>query len=94
MEYDFTRTDIAEDHPVVALAAQAARNLGREMTCKTTGGGADANVFFQQGIVTGVLGTGMQNMHTINETVRLDDMVEAVELLLEILKLHARGDGL
>ena len=92
VEYDFTRTHIAEDHPVVALAAQAARNLGREMTCKTTGGGADANVFFQQGIVTGVLGTGMQNMHTINETVRLDDMVEAVELLLEILKLHAKGN--
>ncbi len=85
VEHDFTRTHIAEDHPVVTLAAKAARNLGREMVCKTTGGGADANVFFQQGIVTGVLGTGMQNMHTINESVRLDDMVEAVELLLEII---------
>jgi len=94
VEHDFTRTHIAEDHPVVALAARAARNLGRDMVCKTTGGGADANVFFQQGIVTGVLGTGMQNMHTINESVKLEDMVEAVELLLEILKLHARGDGL
>jgi len=92
VEHDFTRTHIAEDHPVVTLAAKAARNLGREMVCKTTGGGADANVFFQQGIVTGVLGTGMQNMHTINESVRLDDMVEAVELLLEILRLHARGE--
>ena len=90
--HDFTRTDIAEDHPVVTLAARAARNLGRDMICKTTGGGADANIFFQQGIVTGVLGTGMQNMHTVNETVRLDDMAAAVELLLEILKLHARGE--
>ena len=90
--YDFTRTHIAEDHPVVTLAAKAARNLGWEMVCKTTGGGADANVFFQQGIVTGVLGTGMQNMHTINESVRLDDMLEAVEQLLEILRLHARGE--
>lgn len=93
VKHDFTRTHIAEDHPVVNLAVKAARNLGREMVCKTTGGGADANVFFQQGIITGVLGTGMQNMHTINESVRLDDMVEAVELLLEILKLHANGDG-
>ena len=91
--YDFTRTHIPENHPAVVMAVTAARNLGRDLACKTTGGGADANVFFQQGIVTGVLGTGMQNMHTINETVRLDDMVEAVELLLEILKLHARGDG-
>ena len=92
VEHDFLRTHIAEDHPVVTLAAKAARNLGREMVCKTTGGGADANIFFQQGIITGVLGTGMQNMHTINESVRLDDMVEVVELLLEILRLHARGE--
>jgi len=92
VEHDFLRTHIAEDHPVVTLATKAARNLGREMVCKTTGGGADANVFFQQGIVTGVLGTGMQNMHTINESVRLDDMLEAVEQLLEILRLHARGE--
>ena len=92
VEHDFTRTHIAEDHPVVTLAARAARNLGRDMVCKTTGGGADANIFFEKGIVTGVLGTGMRNMHTNNESVKLDDMVAAVELLLEILKLHARGE--
>ena len=92
VKHDFIRTHIAEDHPVVALAEKASRNLGREMACKTTGGGADANVFFQQGIITGVLGTGMQNMHTVNESVRLDDMIEAVELLLEILELHANGE--
>jgi len=92
VNHDFTLTHIAEDHPVVTLAARAARNLGRDMVCKTTGGGADANVFFEKGIVTGVLGTGMQNMHTINESVKLDDMVAAVELLLEILKLYARGE--
>jgi tripeptide aminopeptidase len=92
VNHDFTLTHIPEDHPVVTLAARAARNIGRDMVCKTTGGGADANVFFEKGIVTGVLGTGMQNMHTINESVKLDDMAVAVELLLEILKLHAKGE--
>jgi len=91
--HEFTRTHIPEDHPMIALAVKAAGNLDRTMTCKTTGGGADANVFFQHGIVTGVLGTGMQNMHTANESVRLDAMVDAAELLLEILRLHAQGDG-
>ncbi|MBW2298446.1 MAG: M20/M25/M40 family metallo-hydrolase, partial [Deltaproteobacteria bacterium] len=93
VEHEFTRTHIPEDHPMIALAVKAAGNLDRTMTCKTTGGGADANVFFQHGIVTGVLGTGMQNMHTANESVRLDAMVDAAELLLEILRLHAQGDG-
>jgi tripeptide aminopeptidase len=53
-----------------------------------TGGGADANIFFDQGIVTGVLGTGMKDMHTVRESLALEDMVRMTELMLEILRLH------
>ena len=60
------------------------------MKTKTSGGGSDANIFFGHGIVTGVLGTGMKDMHTVRESIRLDDMVKSVELILEILQLHAR----
>ncbi|PQP35005.1 peptidase T [Desulfobacteraceae bacterium SEEP-SAG9] len=86
---DFSSTSIPEDHPVVTLAHEAAENLGRKMKSKATGGGADANIFFEKGIITGVLGTGMHDMHTVRESVRLDDMVRTVELLLEIIKLHS-----
>jgi tripeptide aminopeptidase len=89
VEKDFSATFIPEDHPVVTLAQQAAGNLGRNLRTKTTGGGADANVFFQKGIMTGVLGTGMRDMHTVRENVRLDDMLRTAELLLEIIRLHA-----
>jgi tripeptide aminopeptidase len=58
------------------------------MVTKTSGGGADANIFFEKGIVTGVLGTGMKDMHSMRESVRLDDMVKTTELLLEIIRLH------
>ena len=89
VEKDFSRTHVPDDHPVVSLACKAAENLGRKMVAKTTGGGADANILFGKGIVTGVLGTGMRDMHTVRESVRLDDMVRTVELLLEIIRLHA-----
>jgi tripeptide aminopeptidase len=89
VENDFSRTYIPDEHPVVSLARKAAENLGRKMVAKTTGGGADANILFGKGIVTGVLGTGMRDMHTVRESVRLDDMVRTVELLLEIIRLHA-----
>ena len=91
IEKDFSRTDIPLDHPVVALATRAAENLGRKMKTKTSGGGADANVFFEKGILTGVLGTGMRDMHTVRESVNLDDMTRTVELLLEIIRLHAES---
>ncbi len=88
VEDDFSRTNIPEDHPVVVLAQKAASNLGRKMTTKTTGGGADANVFFAKGIIAGVIGTGMRDMHTVRESVKVDDMVKSGELLLEIIRLH------
>jgi tripeptide aminopeptidase len=86
---DFTRTHIPEDHPVVTLAMRAAQNLGRTLVPKVTGGGADANVFFSKGIMVGVLGTGMRDMHTVREWVRLSDMIQTTELVLEIVRVHA-----
>jgi tripeptide aminopeptidase len=91
VERDFPATHIPENHPVVTLAQQAAANLGRNMICKPSGGGADANIFFEKGILTGVLGTGMKDVHTVGESVAVDDMVRSVELLLEIIRLQATG---
>ena len=93
IEKDFSHTYISDDHLVVSLARRAAENLGRKMITKTTGGGADANIFYEKGIVTGVLGTGMRDMHTVRESVRLDDMVRTTELLLEIIRLHTLDQG-
>jgi len=90
---DFSRTYIPDDHPVVTLASKAAENLGRKLASKTSGGGADANIFFEKGIFTGVLGTGMREMHTVRESVKLDDMVRTAELLLEIIRLHSQADA-
>jgi tripeptide aminopeptidase len=86
----YSRTRVPENHPVVRLARSAAARLGRTMRAKKSGGGSDANIFFEKGIPLGILGTGMREVHTLREYVRLDDMVRAVELLLEIIRLHAK----
>lgn len=82
---EFARTHIPDDHPVVILAQEAAAARGMALVPKTTGGGADANVFFQKGLVVGVLGTGMTDMHTVNEHIALEDMVSMAGLVIEIL---------
>lgn len=89
VESEFAATHIPDDHPVVQLTKQAAGNLRREMKPTVTGGGADANIFFERGLFTGVLGTGMKDMHTLRESIALDDMVLAAELVLEIIRLHS-----
>jgi tripeptide aminopeptidase len=91
VENDFPLTHIPNDHQVVGLAMAASSNLNKKMEINTSGGGADANIFFEKGIMTGVLGTGMRDMHSVRESIRLDDMVTTSELLLEIIRLHSKG---
>ncbi len=91
VENDFPNTNIPEDHEAIVLARKAAKNLGKTLESKTIGGGSDANVFFDKGIVAGVLGTGMTDVHTLNESIKLSDMENSANLVLEILKIHAQG---
>jgi len=91
IQLDFDLLHIADAHQVVSLARQAADRLGRKIYTATSGGGSDANIFAQHGIVTGVLGTGCEKVHTVEERVALDDMVRATQLLIEIIRLHAAG---
>ena len=88
VEQEFPGTNVPDDHPMVKLAQQAANNLGRSLITKISGGGADANVFFEKGVITGVLGTGMRDIHTVRESVALADMEKTAQLVLEILKIH------
>ncbi|MFZ1986473.1 MAG: M20/M25/M40 family metallo-hydrolase [Desulfatitalea sp.] len=89
---DFDRLHIPADHYGVALAVESAKELGYTMATASSGGGSDANVFASHGIVTGVLGTGMENVHTTQESIRLGEMVRSATILLEILRNHANGE--
>lgn len=91
IENDFPNTNIPDGHKAVLLAKKAADNIGVTLESKTIGGGADANIFFSKGIVAGVLGTGMTNVHTLNESIDIKDMENTTRLVLEILKIHAAG---
>ena len=85
---DFKRTHIPEDHAVVQMAFTAAKRLKRPITLQVAGGGSDANVFFQRGIMAGVLGTGMTDVHSVREYIDLADMVKACEMVLEIVAIY------
>ncbi len=92
VEQDFPNTNIPENHIAIVLARKAAAKLGRSLESKTIGGGADANIFFGKGIIAGVLGTGMTDVHTLKESIALKDMINSAELILEILQIHASGE--
>lgn len=91
---DFKRTHIPDNHAVVRMAFSAAERLKRSISLQVAGGGSDANVFFQQGIMTGVLGTGMTDVHSVREHVDLADMVKACEMVLEVTAVYLGSSDL
>ena len=84
---DYPRMAVPRESPVVALVEAAAARLGRSVAVRAAGGGSDANIYNSHGIETVILGTGMTDVHTVKESVRVADMVRVAELLVEILRL-------
>ncbi len=84
---DYPLMSVSEEHPLITTAAKAAKGLGEKLRLEMTGGGSDANIFNAKGLATVVMGIGMQNVHTTSEHIRLDDMVAAAEMVLEIIQM-------
>jgi tripeptide aminopeptidase len=78
---DFPALSLDEDEPVIKRIHAAATVIGRRLSCAIAGGGSDANIFCGLGLKTAIIPTGMTNVHTTEEYVHLDDMVQLTELL-------------
>jgi tripeptide aminopeptidase len=83
---DYPLMAVPRQAPVIRLAEEAAGRLGRTLEVKGAGGGSDANIFNGHGIETVILGTGMTRVHSVDESVRVEDMVMVAELLVEIIR--------
>jgi tripeptide aminopeptidase len=75
---------LAPDTPVVRRIQAAGRSLGKNLQFIIAGGGSDANIFTDKGLPTAIVATGMDLVHTIDERLRLDDLVELTRLLFAI----------
>jgi tripeptide aminopeptidase len=89
VERDYDKMDVAESAPIVQLVHAAAKNLHLEVKTNATGGGCDANVLNQKGLVVANLGTGMREIHTVNEWLDLKDLYLSAQMVLEIVKINA-----
>ncbi len=89
IERDYDRMDVPENAPIVQLVHAAARNLRLDVKTGATGGGCDANVLNQKGLVVANLGTGMREIHTVNEWLDLKDLYLSAQMVLEVVKLNA-----
>jgi len=89
IDRDYDRMDVPDSAPIVKLVHAAAKGLNLEVKTLATGGGCDANVLNQKGLVVANLSTGMREIHTVNEWLDLNDLHFSAKIVLEILRLNA-----
>lgn len=80
---------VPDDAPIVRLVLDAAQAVGRSVRTARIGGGSDANVFNRRGIETVNLGTGMRDIHTVNEWIDLEDFYASARIVVECLRRNA-----
>jgi len=78
---------VPDDAPIMQLVVSAAARVGRTITPAGMGGGCDANILNRRGLQVVNLGTGMRDIHTTGEWLRVSDMVAAAEVTLAVIEL-------
>jgi tripeptide aminopeptidase len=89
IERSYDRMDVSSESGVIQLVNQAVANLKYDIQPIASGGGCDANYFNKKGIDCVNLGTGMKEIHTVNEYLVLEEFYRAADILLETIKLNA-----
>lgn len=83
---DFPSMHVPENAEICQLARSATSALGRKMHDRMGGGGSDANIFNGRNIEMVIIGTGMQNVHSTNESVSVEDMAQVAEFIVEVIR--------
>lgn len=76
-----------EDDPLIRFAVSAIRAAGLEPCLVPSGGGSDANIFNAAGLPTVQIAAGMQDVHTLNEHISLEDLVRDAQIVLASLTI-------
>ena len=88
---DYPAMKIKQNAPVLKMVNAAAKRVGMKMSTKAGSGGSDANIFNGMGIQTIILGTGMTDMHSTRESVKIGDMVKAAKLVRACIEVFTEG---
>src|SRR4051812_25318703 len=87
IEEQFRGYQLARTSPPVGLAAAALDARGIEPRFRSTGGGADANVFVNGGLQVVNVANGTQYAHQPNECVTVEALVTMLDVVLELIRL-------
>lgn len=75
---------LSESEPCVQESLRVIRDLGLTPVTRISNGGLDANWLSARGLPTVTLGSGQQDVHTVNETLNLEDYLNGCQIGLRL----------
>lgn len=78
---------VPESDALIGLVRRAGEELGLPVKIQPTGGGSDANIINSKGIAAVNLAVGNEEVHTVNEYIRVSDLVRVTEYLVKIIEM-------
>ena len=72
--------------PVIAIISQALAGMELDPILESTGGGSDANVFIEKGIMAVPVGIGVRDFHTTWETAVIDEVLQGAQMCEAVIK--------
>lgn len=81
--------DIPEDSWTVKTSKRALAKAGVDAETTFITGFTDASIYNNKGIETAVVGIGAQLEHSTDEHIKVEDMIKAKEMILEIFRISA-----
>lgn len=83
---EYPAFNIEESDSIIKILKKAASDAGIELKLEATDGGSDTNIINGKGIQAVDLSVGMDKVHSVEEQLKIDDMVKAAEFLVAIVK--------
>ena len=77
---------IDKNDEIIELLTKAFANMGVEAKTASTGGGSDTNILNKNGIKAVNLGIGMKKVHTLDEYIAIQDLVDSARMVKEIIQ--------
>lgn len=83
---EFDGFDLPGTAPVMQTAGMALSSIGRQVEVYRNMGGSDANVFNVKGIQTAIIGTGQMAVHSHDEYIKINDLVDGIRLIPKLVQ--------
>jgi tripeptide aminopeptidase len=92
LEYEILREydgyEIAMDSVTIKIAKYAFDKIGIKPKIKSTGGGSDTNNFNSKGMEAVNLSSGIENCHSAEEYIKVEELGKLVKLIIEICRFN------